>query len=154
MSWKAIFLFPLCCCVSGVYTPSLWTLYLIEVFYQSLWVASVNQAFLKIWKIFLQRSFWGVCLQDSQGFSFDKSFFNTWRVIRDKMCVLEGFRFLFKFAFPSRIDFSLNLVPLYTTINLVPRFYLLPVGENPGNEVVQPYLKTQTQCQIFRPWIW
>ena len=105
-------------------------------------------------KIFLQRSFWGVCLQDSQGFSFDKSFFNTWRVIRDKMCVLEGSRFLFKFAFPSRIDFSLNLVPLYTTINLVPRFSLLPVGENPGNEVVQPYLKTQTQCQIFRPWIW
>ena len=52
------------------------------------------------------------------------------------MCVLEGSRFLFKCAFPSRIDFSLNLVPLYTTINLVPRFSLLPVGENPGNEVV------------------
>ena len=93
----------------------------------------------------------GVCLQDSQGFSFDKSFFNTWQVTRDKMCVLEGFRFLFKCVFPSRIDFSLNLVPLYTTINLVPRFYLLPVGENPGNKVVQLYLKTQTQGHIFRP---
>ena len=32
------------------------------------------------------------------------------------MCVLEGFRFL-KCVFTSRIDFSLNLVPLYTTVS-------------------------------------
>ena len=32
------------------------------------------------------------------------------------MCVQEGFR-LFKCVFASRIDFSLNLVPLYTTVS-------------------------------------
>ena len=32
------------------------------------------------------------------------------------MCVLEGFRF-FKCVFTSRIDFSLNLVPLYTIVS-------------------------------------
>ena len=32
------------------------------------------------------------------------------------MCVLEGFRFL-KCVFTSRIDFSLNLVPLYTIVS-------------------------------------
>ena len=32
-----------------------------KVFYHSLWVASVSQAFFEIWNIFLKRSFWGVC---------------------------------------------------------------------------------------------
>ena len=33
-----------------------------RVFYHSLWVVSVSQAFFEIWNIFLRkRSFWGVC---------------------------------------------------------------------------------------------
>ena len=43
-------------------------------------------------------------------------FFNIWRVTRGEMCVEEGFVCL-KCVFASRIDFSLNLVPLYTTVS-------------------------------------
>ena len=44
------------------------------------------------------------------------SFFNIWRVTRGEMCVQEGFRLL-KCVFASGIDFSLSLVPLYTTVS-------------------------------------
>ena len=116
----------------------LWTLYLIESFLSKFVGCLCQSIVFKIWNIFLECSLRSL-LRDSQGFSLDKSFFNTWQVTKGEMYVLEGFCFLKKkCVYPARIDFFLNLVHLYTTINLVPRFSLLQVGENPGNEVVQP----------------
>ena len=45
-----------------------------------------------------------------------KSSFNTWWVTRGEMCVLEGFH-SFKCVSTSRIDSSLNLVPLYIIVS-------------------------------------
>ena len=55
-------------------------------------------------------------MKDSQSFFFEKSFLNTRRVTRGEMCVLEGFRF-FKMCLFIKDRFSLNLVPLYTTVS-------------------------------------
>ena len=45
--------------------------------------------------------------QDSQGFSFDKSFFNTWRLTRGEMCAQECFR-LFKMCLCMKDRFFLE----------------------------------------------
>ena len=69
----------------------LWILFLIVCFLSKI-VDSPrpSSVIFWIWIIFLKGCFWGVFLYDSQGFSFDKSFFNIWRGTRGEMCVQEG----------------------------------------------------------------
>ena len=56
---RQYFIFPLSFVVFRIALP-LCELYIWKkVFHQSLWVASVNQAFFEIGNIFLKRSFWG-----------------------------------------------------------------------------------------------
>ena len=55
-------------------------------------------------------------------------FFNTWRVTRGEMCV-KKVSVCLKCVFASRIDFFLNLAPLYTTVTK----------------------NAASQCQMFRP---
>ena len=113
----------------------LWILFLI-VGFLSKFVGSLCPSnnvfiFLEIWIIFLKvvsEEFFRRVLN-----SFDKSFFNTWRWHKVK-CVCK------------KVSHGFHLFQMCLCIK--DRFFpSLCLCE-------QPCLKTQSQCQMFRPWIW
>ena len=75
---------------------------------------------------FFLKSFFSKILKASP---LTNPFFNIWRVTRGEMCVQEGSR-----------SFKMGLCIKY-------RFFL----ESCALICIQPCLKTQSQCQMFRP---
>ena len=117
MSRIAIFVFPPCCFVFGVYTPFLWILFLI-VGFLSKFVGSLcpSSVFWNL-NVFLQRLFLRSFFVGFLRLLLWQILFLTFGGWHEVKCVCKKLSVCLKCVFASRIDFSLNLVPLYTTVS-------------------------------------
>ena len=103
--------------VLGVQTPFREFYFWWQVFYQSLWVASVHQAFFFQFKLFSSKVVSEELFRRILKASPLTNPFLTLGGSHEVKCGCKKVSICLKCVFASRIDFSLNLVPLYTAMS-------------------------------------